>query len=264
MRHAAHVRPVDPHAEGVGRHHHLQLAAHERALHPVAFVAIHAGVIRLHAPAPVGKTLGLGFGTAPRGSVHDGGSAVSAGAAEGLAEHRVEVPFAFPFGLYLDRPQRQVGAREAVDELWRIGGQPEPLQDLVAHHRRGGCGAGQHAGPRQELQELLELQVVGTEVVPPGADAVRLVDRHQRAVDTLQGSPQPGVGQALGGHVDQLEGAARECGDAPPYLVEGQGAGQVGGGDAAAFERRHLVVHQGDQRRDHHGGVPGSSAAGNW
>ena len=110
------------------------------------------------------------------------------GAAQGLTEHRVEVPFAFPFALHLDRPQRQVGAREAVDELRRIGRQSEALQDLVPHHRGGGRRAGQHPGPRQELQQRVELQVVGTEIVAPGTDAVRLVDGHQRALDTRQGS----------------------------------------------------------------------------
>ena len=146
--------------------------------------------------------------------------------------------------------------------IWRrVGGQAETFQDLVAHHRGGGCRAGQHAGPRQKPQQLLELQVVGTEVVPPGADAVRLVDGHQRALDTLQGGPQPGVGQTLGGHVDQLEGAARERGDAPPHLVEGQGAGQVGGGDAALLQRRTwscIRAISGETTTV----VPGSSAAG--
>ena len=255
MRHAAHVGAVDAHAERIGRDHHLQLARHEGALHPVALLAGHAGVVRLDGPAVPREPLRLFLRAAPRRCVYDGRAAAGTRAAQGLDQHPVEAPVPLPFGQYLRRAERQVGAREAVDHLRRVGGQAETFQDLVPHHRRGGCRAGQHAGPRQQPQQLLELQVVGSEIVPPGADAVRLVDCHQRAVDALQGSPQPGVGQALGGHVDQLEGAARERGNPSPHLVEGQGAGQVGGGDAALLQRRHLVVHQGDQRRDHHGGA---------
>jgi hypothetical protein len=67
--------------------------------------------------------------------------------------------------------------------LRRVRGQAEADQDLVAHDGRGGGGAGEHARGGKLGQEAADLQVLGPEVVAPFADAVRLVDGHQRHRD---------------------------------------------------------------------------------
>ena len=251
VRDAAHVGPVDAHAERVGGDHHLQLARHEGVLHPVALLARHAGVVRFHRPAAPRQALRLLFGAAAGRRVHDGGAGAGFGSVQGLHQHAVHVPIALPFAQHLRRAQREIGPREAMDELRRAGGQAEAFQDLVAHHRRGSGGACQHARFRQQPHQFVELQVVGAEVVPPGTDAVRLVDRHQRARDTGERGAQPVARQSFGRDVDQLERARGQRANAPAHLVLSQGRRQVGSRHPLVLQRRHLVVHQRDQRRDH-------------
>ena len=52
----------------------------------------------------------------------------------------------------------------------------EPLDDLVPHGARGGGREGQHRRVAESVDDGAEAQVVGTEVVAPRRDAVRLVD----------------------------------------------------------------------------------------
>ena len=253
VRHAAHVRPVDAHTEGVGGHHRVELAGHECALHALAPAAVHAGVIGGRLPLDRIEALRLLLGGPAGGRVDDRRPGLPPRATQRLGQHGVDVPLAFPPGHHLDHPQRQVGTREAVDELRRVRRQAEPFDDLVAHHRRRRCGAGQHPRPRQKLHQLPDLEIVGAKVVAPRTDAVRLVDGHQWAVQASQHGTQSVGGQSLRGHVHQLAAAGGHRGEPSPHLVSGQGPRQVGGRHAAALQGGNLIVHEGDQRRHHHG-----------
>ena len=106
----------------------------------------------------------------------------------------------------MPRAQRQVRAREALQQLRRVGAEAEAHQDLVAHDRRRGRGAGQHE-PRAQLgDEAADRQVLGPEVVAPLADAVGLVDRDERRAELEHQGPEARVGEPLRRDVGELEG----------------------------------------------------------
>ena len=103
-------------------------------------------------------------------------------------------------------------------------------------------------------QQLSELQVLGSEVVPPLADAVRLVHGDQRTVEFAQQRAEAREGEPLGRRVDDLKGPPLHVGHALAHLPCVQGCSQEARGDAAGLKSAHLVVHQGDERRDHQRG----------
>ncbi len=139
---------------------------------------------------------------------------------------------------------------EAVGEDLRTR-QQEPLDDLAPRRRVGGGGQRQarHAGVA--LAQEAELEVLGAEVVPPLGHAMRLVDREQgetRAVEELE---EAGRHQPLRRDVEQIELAGPEGTlDARRFAPGGRFECSAAARDAELGERRHLVVHQRDERRD--------------
>ena len=247
-------------------HDDLQLTVGERGLHALALPGGHAGVVGVGEPAVVPQALGLGFAALAGGPIDDGGAlartrgwcaraAFAARRAERLAKLSIGLLAALAGALHLARAQHQVRSLETVDVLRRVGGQPEAADDFVAHDRRRGGRAGEHARLGQARQHAVDLHVLGAKVVTPLTDAVRLVDGHERAIHLRQERLKAREGEPLGRHVHELVGAARETRDAPPELLGRERRGQERGGDAAPFERRHLIVHERDQRRHHDGGA---------
>ena len=88
--------------------------------------------------------------------------------------------------------------------------------------------------------------------MPPLADAVRLVDGEQRDLRQAgQEIEKARAEQALRRHVQQVQLAAtRHTRDLAGVVRRGGGV-EAGGGDAGFLQRRHLVLHQRDQRRHH-------------
>src|SRR5262249_10084093 len=90
------------------------------------------------APPALGREpLPFLLGGASRGSVDDGGAAPRSRLAQRLGESGVDQAGPRAPAFHLGHPQREIGTREALDELRRIRGQAETLQDLVTHHGRG-------------------------------------------------------------------------------------------------------------------------------
>ncbi len=75
-------------------------------------------------------------------------------------------------------PVDQVRPVERSDQLEMIA-QPELRHDVAADAGRGGRGVGVQAQVGEERAQPSELAVLGPEIVPPLADAVRLVHRHE-------------------------------------------------------------------------------------
>ena len=90
----------------------------------------------------------------------------------------------------------------------------------------------------------------------PGADAVGLIHRqgHQPAGRKDVIEPLPGALQLqpLGGQVEQAQPVLPEAQQQGAALGPLQAAMQAGGGNTAALQLAHLILHQGHQRRDHH------------
>ena len=117
----------------------------------------------------------------------------------------------------------------------------------------GRCGGGQHRRSRGQLGEKVsDPAVVGSEVVAPVADAVRLVDDQEPAPLDETGQhlvAETWVGQALGRHEQHVDLVGV---DARADLTP------LGGVGRAQLLRAHsrprgcgdLVAHQGQQRRD--------------
>ena len=96
-----------------------------------------------------------------------------------------------------------IGARDA-----------EPGADVVDDGGRRRRGEGEHPGGAQLARALRELEVVGTEVVTPLRDAVRLVDGEERDLHARELGHEALVVEALGRHVEQAElAAAQSLGD---------------------------------------------------
>ena len=140
---------------------------------------------------------------------------------------------------------------EAVQELAR-GTQVQALDDLAA---RGGIGGGGERDARHlgiALGQHRQLQVFGAEVVAPLRDAVRLVDGEQRDGERIE-QRQPAFGdQPLRRHVEQVELTGAGALLHRLRLAPVQAGVQERGAHARLAQRGHLVLHQRDQRRDHH------------
>ena len=154
----------------------------------------------------------------------------------------------------LDDPVADVGAVEAGHEHARLGQQS--LLDLVARRRVGGGGQRDARHLRESLAQQAELAVFGAEVVAPLRHAVRLVDREQRQSGAgmhLVEQPQAALGQQpLRRDVQQIEFAGAHPALDRGCLGAAQRAVKEGGAHAEFAERGDLVLHQRDQRRDHH------------
>ncbi len=246
--HEPHVALVDPHAERDGRHHHVHLVARERVLVALAQLVGEPGVIGHRAHAMGAQPLGEVVHGAPAQAVDDPALArVPADDAEDVAA-RVALRALALRALAL-RGDHQVGAEERALEPGRLP-HLELTQDVADHAPGGGRGQRQDRQGAELALESLELAVGGTEIVPPMADAVRLVHHHQAHLAAGDQPAQRAL-ERLGRHVEQLDLAAAQRGDPLAALLELEGRVDQRGAEAEPGESVHLVLHQRDQGRDH-------------
>ena len=154
----------------------------------------------------------------------------------------------------LGHPVADVGPVEAVHEAGRIG-QREPLENLSPGAGFGGGGERNARHRRKGRGQLGQAQVFRAKVMPPLGDAVRLVNGDQRQRAALQQRQGARLHESFRGDVDQTQLAIEQGGLGRCLFFGRQGRVEVGGGDAELAQRRHLIGHQRDQRRDHHPGA---------
>ena len=237
-----HVGLVDPHAEGDGRHHDDGLLALEACLVLGARGSRHASMVGQRGKALRREPGGGLVDLAPRQAVHDAGLARVL-----LADERQQLRARVH--LIYDRIT-DIGSIEARYEYARVF-EPEAGDDLAASLRVGGRGERNARHLRETLVQDRQLQILGTEIMAPLRHAMRLVDREQRdaaAPEQLEASWRK---QTLGCHVEQVE---LTRGERPLYLARArrvQARVAERGAHAELPEGRDLVLHQGDQRRDH-------------
>ncbi len=149
--------------------------------------------------------------------------------------------------------QRDVGPVEGMDEDPRLG-RKQFAGDVGAGHGIGGGGQRDHLDGQAGLAEggahAGELAIFGTEVVAPLRDAVRLVDRQPADAGDRQKRGQAGADQPLGRDEEQAQRAGLQPGEGLAVLFLAVHGIERGGGNADPLHLRHLVAHQGDQRRD--------------
>lgn len=119
--------------------------------------------------------------------------------------------------------------------------------------RVGGRGQRDDLAGADRLAHLAERQIFGPEVMAPLRDAMRLVNRHEPDAGAAQQRDRVRLGQPLGRDVDQPQRAASHLAQNVLIVAEVVGRIQARRRDPVAPELRHLVAHQRDQGRHHHG-----------
>ena len=148
--------------------------------------------------------------------------------------------------------ERQVGAVDAGAHLDRIA-QPQRAHDVGGDARRRGRGERHRAARADRVARIGEAQVVGTEVVPPLAQAVRLVDREERdlaprrCAARKRASPKRSGATSTSPHEPSASAAEHRLGLARRQRGVEHARRAVPG----RRQRIALVAHQGDERRDH-------------
>ena len=205
----------------------------------------HARVIRPGAPAGVLQPLRQRIHFLARRAIDDAGlAAVPLEHVEDLRLHLRAREHAI----------HQVRPIERADQL--LGVAQAELRDDVAPHARGrGRGVGVQADRRPALAQPRELAILGTEVVAPLADAVRLVDGDEADRARRQQIQEP-IGaiadQPLGRDIQQLILALAHAARHFRLALRRHRAVVAGRRHAVADQRVDLVLHQRDQRRHHH------------
>ena len=174
MRDEAHVGLVDAHAEGDRRDHHHVVGIDERRLVARPGLRIESGVIGARVEAVRGKRGGGLVGQAARRRIDDARMPLLG------VEERRQLARRAGLGLHL---VADVGAVEARQHH-AVARDAELIEDVGARRDVGGGGQRDPRRAGQQVAQRAQLAVFGAEVVAPLADAMRLVDRHQRDLDT--------------------------------------------------------------------------------
>ena len=153
--------------------------------------------------------------------------------------------------VFLGDAKGEVGPIEAGHEATFVR-EPQAVGDVVAHPwgRRG--GQRQAHGLREPSPHIDDLAILGPEVVAPLRDAVGFVDGQTGDGQTIEQRQRAILEQGLGRQVQQLGGAAAHQLLVVPVGAAVQGAVQHHRIDPQGPQLLHLILHQRDQRRDHH------------
>ena len=161
----AHVRFVDPHAEGDGGADDLDFIAEECLLVARALVAVEAGMIRRRFDPRIAQGSGERLGRAARLGIDD------AGLPRTIAHVFNHLRGGFRFG---DDAIGQIRTIETRDENFRIA-QFELRADIFPHARRGRGGKSKQRNAGKCFPHFAQAPVFRPEIVSPLADAVRLI-----------------------------------------------------------------------------------------
>ena len=243
VEHKAHIALVDAHAEGDGGdHHHIRLG-HEGILMRLAHLLRHAGVIGERLDAFRGEERGRFLRALARQAIDDAA----------LARPRFDEGQQLLLPALLRRHgELDVGTVETQHDRLDMAGE-QLRRDIGARAfvRRRGQRHDGHA--RERLAQARQRFVVRAERRAPLRDAMRFVDcdqthrqfgerrqhlcRHQPFGRKIEKPRLPARGAAPGGDV---------------VIAIARGVDRVGR-HTRELQRRHLILHEGDQRRDDDG-----------
>ncbi len=103
------------------------------------------------------------------------------------------------------------------------------------------------------IHQGAKLAIIRAEIMPPFGYAMRLVDREEGQFCRAQQIPKARLAGTFGRDVQQVQLPRPER--IHRLAPVGIGAGQRGSADAVGAGGTQLVMHQGDQRRNHHAGA---------
>ena len=133
--------------------------------------------------------------------------------------------------------------------------------DVRAHVASGGGGERNGWRRAQALAYVADAKIARAEIVPPLADAMRLIHREQRHTNRAQALRGGAHVEALGRDVEQLHLAPFRSRESARHLRARERGVDERGRQVACGERIDLVLHQRDERRDHDG-EPGKHQRG--
>ncbi len=143
---------------------------------------------------------------------------------------------------------------EAGHEQFRIG-HGERGHDVGARPLIGGRGQRQTRHTGEPFGKSGKPAILRAEFVPPLGDAVCLVDGDQRDAQMRQPLQHAVAEQPFGRDVDEVKRPLDQVAGDAACLGRVEVRVQRPGRDADLAQRGNLVIHQRDQRRDHHGGA---------
>ena len=254
----AHILLVDAHAEGVGRADDRGGAADETVLDALLQRGLQAGV--------------EGFGRVPV-LLQEFGQFLGVLAGRAVDNNAALVVVAGPQHvvnrLVLTVPVRGQDFVVQVGALDTAGKMEEPetklalddVGDLRGHILLGRGGEALHGRDGDLLpfgeftDEADGVEVIGTEVMPPFGQAVRLVEHPGADLPLADGLPEGGVAQLFRGDEQDADIAQADAFEHLAAFRQGEHAVQRGRDPGAGEPGKivDLVLHQGLQRRDDHG-----------
>lgn len=241
--HVPNVGLVDAHAEGHRGHHDPDVVPHEEFLGPAALGVVQAGVVGRRRDAPVLEGPAQEIPAPARVAVDDAGFSWEA------PDHPEHLPQRIHLVVHL---QEKVFP---VEPGHHFGGgrHPEALQDVPTHAGGGRGGQGETDGVGEGVPEFREPPVFGPKVRAPFGNAVGFVDGEEFHLAGSQEIHHRRMAGRLRRHVNDPGPAGADRRHVGPVLFFRKGAAKHDGGNAQGEELVHLVLHERDEGRDHHG-----------
>ena len=153
---------------------------------------------------------------------------------------------------FRDDPVIQVRTIEAREENFRIP-QFELSADVFPHPRRGRGGESEERQSGETFAHLAQAPVFRTKVVTPLADAMRLIDREGLHPPLRQLGQKFRQHEPLRREIKEPVFAGIQLGKTLAGLGRIEGRIQKGRRHPAGRQLVDLILHQGDERRNHHG-----------
>ncbi len=240
MQHAAHVAPVDPHAESHGGHDDVESLFGEGFLGAMPLLGRKPGVISRGLDAVAGEHGGRGLGVFTAQAVDNHGLAP-------MARDDVQRLLG-PIDLRQDAIH-QIRAIESPDQDGRFA-QGELGRDVGLHPRSGRRGKRMQAGLREPLPKHGQLPILGPKIVSPVTDAMGFVDREPPNLEGRGRLQKPRGHQAFWRDEQQPVFACGQLCFNVAALVRRQAAVNASRRVAARLQPVDLILHQRDQRRN--------------
>ena len=243
MRYKSNIGFIDAHAEGNGCNNHNAVFLLKARLMFGAQCVVHACVIRQRAYALTVQPSRGFFHFAARQAIHDARIALMM-----VGDEVMQLP---PRIQLVDDGVANVGTVETGNELPRVL-QRESCNDFASRIwiRRRSQRDARHL--RKAFVQQGKLQILRTKIVTPLRDTVGFVDGEQRDRNLSKQLQHARHEQALGRDIDKIEITGQQRLLERVIFRRIQRRIERGRANAELFECRDLILHQCDQRRNHH------------
>ena len=249
----ADVGTVNAHAKGIGGDGDGDFATHEPFLCGGAGRIVHAAMVGDAVAG--GERLVHALDTFARGAINDARAVFAHDGADALDFcGKKRVAAARKIGRDGVDGEMEVFSRKPRDEQRGVA-QCQLRHDVGAHIRGCRCRECHDGRASDAFERTGEPQIVGAEVMPPLGEAVRLVHGKKRHAHPGEHVCEITAAETLGRDVNEPELARADAPENLALLIRTLRTVYHPRRDAARDKRVHLILHQRDERRDHHGDI---------